>query len=180
MLNLNKTCKVSLKCRKYKVLKNNLTTFLELQKSFQSDQIPFSSSIFNIFKFFRILGKIESLSFKLPFQPLCSVIILSYLMSECLMIQMEMSLRHFSCQSDWFLFLPLFSPASLKCNITAVLFNFNFLKSWKLISSGFNSFAECKGLYFSNTDGWVIYFVFFCHFQHKQGRERHPWLDFTK
>ena len=33
MLNLNKTCKVSLKCRKYKVLRNNLATFLKLQKS---------------------------------------------------------------------------------------------------------------------------------------------------
>ena len=48
MLNLNKTCKVSLKCRKYKVLRNNLATFLKLQKSFQSEQILFSS-IFNIF-----------------------------------------------------------------------------------------------------------------------------------
>ena len=40
------------------------------------------------------------------------------------------------------------SKAPFKRNITAVLFNFNFLKSWKLIFSGFNSFAECKGLYF--------------------------------
>ena len=163
MLNLNKTCKVSLKCRKYKVLGNNLATFLELQKSFQSEQILFSS-IFNIFEFsgrWDFGEKKITMKFKFPTiqqpEPESDNIVLPDVWM--LMVQMEVSLKHFFCQSDWyFIFYSL--QASFRCNITAGLFNFNFLKSWKLISSGFNSFAECKGLYFSNTDGWVIYFVF--------------------
>ena len=112
------------------MLKNSLTTFLKLQKTFQSEQILFSS-ILNIFEFserWDFWGK-KITEFKIipPVRLLCDNIV-CYLMSECLMVQMEeVYLKYFPVQvidSS----VPS-SQASFKRNITAVLFNFNFLKS---------------------------------------------------
>ena len=179
MLNLNKTCKVSLKCwRKYKVLRNNLTTFLKLHKSFQSEQILFSS-IFNIFKFSGRWDfwekKITEIKIPPPVRLFCDNIV--YYLNVWLS-KWKNIWNTFSVQVIDFDYSIPSSKAPFKRNITAVLFNFNFLKSWKLIFSGFNSFAECKGLYFY--EHWWLGHLFCFFVTFKPGTRRHPWLDFTK
>ena len=172
--------KVSLKCRKYKVLGNNLATFLELQKSFQSEQILFSS-IFNIFEFpgrwdFGEKKITKPKKFKFPQSDSDNIVLPDVWMSD----GTNGSVFEALFLSKWLILHPLLPPgASFKCNITAGLFNFNFLKSWKLIfSSGFNSFAECKGLYFY--EHWWLGHLFCFFVTFKPGTRRHPWLDFTK
>ena len=84
------------------MLRNNLTTFLKLHKSFQSEQILFSS-IFNIFKFSGRWDfwekKITEIKIPPPVRLFCDNIVY-YLMSECLIVQMEVYLKYFFCPSD--------------------------------------------------------------------------------